>query len=179
MKKPARFAILFIVGCAAAAAGVYFNIRQDVIPLTSTTNNALFAVSLPDANGQSQSMAQWKGKVLVVNFWATWCTPCLKEIPDLIKIHTATSAKNVQIVGIALDSFDNVRQFSRSHAVPYPLLIGTLDTMELLKNLGNNSGALPYTVIIGTDGIVAERHLGALTEAQLMGKLAKYLPGTL
>jgi thiol-disulfide isomerase/thioredoxin len=104
-------------------------------------------VSLPDLDGKEQALGQWKGKVLIVNFWATWCVPCREEMPEFVKLQKEFGDRGVQFVGIAVDDPAKVRQFAAELGLNYPALIGGYGAIELSKSLGNRVGALPYTLV--------------------------------
>jgi thiol-disulfide isomerase/thioredoxin len=135
----------------------------------------LMLISLPDTRGRSQTMSQWRGKVLVVNFWATWCAPCRDEIPALIKVQHKYAANSVQIVGIALDNVPKVQDYADEMRIDYVLLIGGIDALEVTKDLGNRAGVLPFTIVLDRRGKVAYTHAGALTEALLSAVLTRLL----
>jgi thiol-disulfide isomerase/thioredoxin len=134
---------------------------------------ALFATRLPDVKGEQTSVSRWRGQVMVVNFWATWCAPCREEIPSFVQIQDEFSGKNVQFVGIAADQADKVSAFSREVPVNYPLLVGNMDALDLSVKLGNKISALPFTVVIARDGRLAYRQLCILNPAKLRELLAK------
>ncbi len=162
-------------GMGAAAAGVVIN--RVWMQGKEGGEVPLWEVSLPDLDGQQQSLGQWRNKLLLLNFWATWCEPCREEIPALV-IAQKKHGKNVQIVGISVDSADKVREFIPQFQINYPLLVADLGTIQWMKGLGNQSGALPYSVFITGAGKVVHQHLGALTFAQLEAAFAKWLkPG--
>ena len=124
-------------------------------------------ISLPDIDGKPQALAQWQGKVVVVNFWATWCAPCREEMPMFVKMQTEQGPKGLQFVGIAVDQADKVRQFADEIGMNYPALIGGYGAMELSKTMGNRLMALPFTVIVDRQGKVAHTQLGPIKEDQL------------
>ena len=128
---------------------------------------ALLAVELPDIDGHDQALSQWRGKVLVVNFWATWCAPCREEMPEFVAAQAARGTKDVQFVGIAVDQADKVREFAKQIRLNYPALIGGFGAIELSTSLGNTLSALPFTVVIDRQGRVAARHLGPLVQPGL------------
>lgn len=131
----------------------------------------LWATTLNNVAGQPQALAQWQGQVLVLNFWATWCPPCIAEIPEFIKIQQENAGNGVQFVGIALDARDAVRDFAAQHQVNYPLLISDQHSVALAEGLGNRRAALPYTVLIDRQGTVRAVRFGALDGAELRGLL--------
>ncbi|MEO8484725.1 MAG: TlpA disulfide reductase family protein [Betaproteobacteria bacterium] len=156
------------VAVVALALGIWFGQPGPVDPSpVAQPATAILGVTLPDPEGQDQALAQWKGKVLVVNFWATWCAPCREEMPMFVRLQSAHGAKGVQFVGIAVDNVDKVRQFASDLKLNYPTLIGGYGAMELSKSLGNTIMALPFTVIVDRNGRVAHTQLGPLKEDQL------------
>ena len=137
--------------------------------------SALLALSLPDTQGAAQPMRQWQGKVLIVNFWATWCEPCREEMPEFVRAQREFGGKGLQIVGIAIDQRDKVVQFAKELDLNYPALIGGYDAMDLAKPLGNRLAALPFTVILDREGHVAHTQLGPLKPAQLRSIITNLL----
>lgn len=135
----------------------------------------LLAMTLADAHGQGQALEQWRGKVLVMNYWATWCPPCRKEIPDFAAVSRKFSAEPVQFVGISIDRVENVKAFDAEFEVPYPLLIGSPDTLAATQHLGNTAQALPFTVILDRQGDIRHVRLGTLNQAELEGKIRALL----
>jgi thiol-disulfide isomerase/thioredoxin len=134
---------------------------------------ALWKLSFPDVAGREQPLSQWRGQVLVLNFWASWCAPCREEMPDFSALRAQTRPKGVEFVGIAIDNPDNVSQFLRQQPVNYPILIGGGAGHSLARQLGNPSGSLPYTIVLDRDGNVVLSHLGRLPRATLESTLRK------
>ena len=135
----------------------------------------LFAARFVDLGGQTQALAQWRGRTLVVNFWASWCAPCRDEMPAFSRLQTRHASAGVQFVGIAIDTPDKVAAFARKVAVNYPLLIEAPDGTDgpaLMRALGNVSLALPYTLVIAADGGTRYAHLGRVDERELDALLA-------
>ena len=155
---------------AALAAGIYFGSGVPRDP-----PSGLLELALPDVDGREQRLDQWKGKVLVVNFWATWCEPCRKEMPEFVKAQAAFGGKGLQFVGIAIDQPDKIRQFSQELNLNYPSLVGGYGALELSKTLGNKIMALPFTVIIDRNGGVAYTQMGPLKADKLDSIVAKLL----
>ncbi|MCO5097587.1 MAG: TlpA family protein disulfide reductase [Rhodocyclaceae bacterium] len=174
MSKAVRHALLLIAVSTCAAMAGYFFGRPKTVPLPPPAiipaidaPARLLALTLPDLNGQPQSLAQWKGKVLVINFWATWCAPCREEMPEFSRISAKYALNGVQFVGISIDSADKVAEFQKEMQISYPLLIGNLDSLDLSGDLGNRAKALPFTVILRPDGSPQEIKLGKYATADL------------
>ena len=167
-------AIVFAAGIALGG-GIYLGASRTPFggEVERQAIDALYATTLPDLSGHPQALAQWKDRTLVINFWATWCPPCREEIPGLIRVQSRYSAKNLQIVGIAVDSPDQVTPFAKSLGINYPLLLGGLDAINLTRLLGDASGALPFTIVISAKGEASRTHLGLLTETQLESLIAE------
>jgi len=152
------------VGASALAAGVALFRERDT---RARDGEAVLATVLPDLDGRETPLSQWRGKVLVVNFWATWCAPCREEMPRFIAVQLRDAAKGVQFVGIAVDQADKVREFVKEIKLNYPVLIGGLGAIELSKALGNELSALPFTVVLDRAGNVAHTQLGQLKAREL------------
>lgn len=136
--------------------------------------NAVYALSMPDLEGKPQAFEQWRGKVLVVNFWATWCAPCREEMPALVAAQTRYGSKGLQIVGIGIDDAGKMRQFAKSLSLNYPALDGGFGALELSKSLGNSVMALPFTLIVDRNGTIVRRQLGPMDE-QYLASIASQL----
>lgn len=166
--KTRNLALFVMIAVCSAAIGIYFALhRLEPHAPQQSAPKVLFGQTLSDAGGKSQKLSQWQGKILVVNFWATWCPPCVEEMPELVELQNEMAARNVQIIGIGIDSAENISEFSRKHNIDYPLYIAGTSGTELSKQLGNQVGALPFTVIIDSDGQVKKTYLGRLKFAQL------------
>lgn len=180
MSRAARY-ILFALTAAIALVAGYITSRSTTAappPAASapeTATAALFALTLPDSDGQFQSLAQWRGKIIVVNFWATWCPPCREEIPDFATTSRRFADAPVQFVGLSIDTVDKVRQFKAELDVPYPLLIASPQVLGLAVDLGNPSQGLPFSIIIDRAGAVREIKLGTLNQNELEGKIRALL----
>ena len=164
MNRAVQILLFAAVAAIALAAGFYLNpsprpAKADV--------QAIFDARLPDLSGRMQSVAQWRGKVIVVNFWATWCPPCLEEIPEFVRMQSRLEARGLTFVGIAIDDLDKVRAFAGIHRINYPILVGDLEAMHLSELAGNARGGLPYTLVIDRGGQVRSQHYGGMTEANL------------
>lgn len=132
--------------------------------------------TLPDLAGQPRNVAEWDGKLLLINFWATWCAPCREEIPAFIKVRRAYRDRGFEIVGIAIDNPEFVIEYARELGINYPLLYGSEDAMETGTRYGNRQGTLPYSVFVNTEGRISHIHnSGVLTESELIHMVEELL----
>ncbi|MGE5622909.1 MAG: TlpA disulfide reductase family protein [Bacillota bacterium] len=156
-----------------ATLGFYLSSTRQLAPqATETTAVAkLLSQTMPDASGKPQALSQWQGKPLVVNFWATWCAPCVDEMPELSALQPELTPAKIQILGIGIDSGVNIAEFATKYKITYPLYVGGMDATELSRQLGNQAGGLPFTVIIGSDGRVRKTYLGRLKMQELKNDL--------
>ena len=134
---------------------------------------ALWQLSFPDVQGQPQALSQWRGQVVVLNFWASWCAPCREEMPDFVALREQYHPNGVEFVGIAIDNAVNVAKFLQQQPVNYPILIGEGAAHSLTRQLGNPSGALPYTIVLDRGGNIVLTHLGRLPRATLEAALTQ------
>jgi len=160
---------------AAAVVALAGGIALAVWDQTPRDATKLLALSLPDTSGQQQSLAQWRGKVLVVNFWATWCEPCRKEMPEFVRAQRELGPKGLQFVGIAVDQRDKVEQFAKELDLNYPALIAGYDAVDLSKSLGNELSALPFTIVLDRKGNVATTQLGPFKPDKLRATIDSLL----
>jgi thiol-disulfide isomerase/thioredoxin len=167
-----------LVGLAAGGAGYGYNVwRTGSEPPSAAPDglSALMDARLPDLDNRVRSVAQWRGNVVVVNFWATWCAPCREEIPMFVRLQSKYADRGLQFVGIAIDQPDRVRPYAAELAMNFPVLVGGVDSIELARKLGNRAGLLPFTVIVSRDGKVVATEIGAMKEAKLEPLLASLL----
>ena len=167
-----RAYLVVTVSLLALGAGLYAGWRAQA-PFSLSPAQAqsaaetLFVSTLPDLKGNNQSFAQWRGKVLIVNFWATWCPPCRVEIPQFIKVQEKYRSRGLVFVGVAVDKKDAVRAYADEIGINYPVLLGDLEAIELSRKAGNRFGALPFTLILDRSGKIIATELGGLTQARL------------
>ncbi|KPK09347.1 MAG: hypothetical protein AMJ64_00415 [Betaproteobacteria bacterium SG8_39] len=164
--------ILGGVGTAAAIAGI---VAGPILLQSGSGAAELLATPLPDVAGRTRRLSEWHGKVVLCNFWATWCAPCREEIPMLIDLRERYAAQGFEVVGIAIDNADKVREFSSKYAISYPVLIAEAKGLDLLRKLGNNAGALPFTVTLDRRGTVLERKLGILRRSDIEPRIKALL----
>jgi len=171
-------ALLILLAVAAGTTGAWLWQRQQALAAqaaaTAAAVEAFYQQSLPDAAGVVRNMTEHRGRVVVVNFWATWCVPCVQEIPAFSKANTDASGR-VAFVGLGIDSRSNIAGFDERFKPSYPLLVAGADGTTLARALGDEGGELPFTVVIGPDGRVVASHLGKVDDATLKGWLAPYL----
>lgn len=172
MKK--HLLTIFAVALLAAGAGLFAGAKkfEPVAPAHEATAQ-LLAQTLPDADGKPQPLSQWRGKNLVVNFWATWCAPCVEEMPELTALQTEVAPRNIQILGIGIDSAANIAGFAKKYQISYPLYVSGMEGTQLSREFGNKAGGLPFTVLIGADGTVRKTYLGRLKMEELRKDLSQ------
>ena len=156
--------ILGAIGAGAALAGGLIG----ALTLQARSGAAdLLAAPLRDLSGAKRTLREWRGRVVVCNFWATWCAPCREEIPMLVAVREIFAAKGAEIVGIGIDQAAKVEEFAKTYRITYPVLVAGAHAIELMRRLGNDLGGLPYTVVLDRPGAVAHRRLGALTRVEV------------
>jgi len=147
--------LLACAGLPAAAAG-------------AISSAPLFAATLFDLDNKSVAFADYRGKPLIVNFWARWCAPCRVEIPELVDLQTRHKARGIEVIGVNLESdAPPVRDFAKAYDINYSVLLTRDKGIALLQALGNGKAGLPYTVVINRKGEVVASKLGAMTRAEL------------
>ena len=156
------------ISLLALLAGVFSSQWISQTGLASDPSiKAFFANPWQTPDGKPANSQNWRGNVLVVNFWASWCPPCVEEMPALDRIAQEYASKNVLIVGIGIDSPSNIREFLQKTPVSYPIVLGGLEGSNLSKQMGNTQGALPYTVVINPKGKSIYTKLGKISEEEL------------
>ena len=154
------------VGAAAAAAAA--GKRAKGLPVGGPAPPpGLLGLRVGRAGGGELSPASLRGKPLVLNFWATWCPPCISELPLLDRFHREQNPRGWTVVALAVDSPTPVREFLRQRPLSMPVGLAGLEGVEFGRALGNAQGGLPFTVVLGSDGSVAARKLGALKEQDI------------
>ncbi len=172
--KSRRALVFGLLGIGALAGGLFVGRRfaangpQVQEPKTaSRASEALFALTLPDANGVATSLARWKGSALVVNFWATWCAPCVAEMPDLQQLRDQYAPRGAEILGIGIDNAQAIAEFGKRLGITYPLLVGGYGATELARQFGNANGGLPFTVVLDRAGAVRSTQIGRIRAENL------------
>ncbi|KXV10317.1 redoxin [Caballeronia megalochromosomata] len=172
--KSTRIVAALVVAVAATAGGFYaghlFTGGDTVAATTQASGNAvdqLWKATPPGASGTSQPLAAFKGKPVVVNFWASWCGPCVKEMPALSAMQRDYEKKGITFIGLGVDSEKNVNDFLKKVPVAYPVYVTGFGGADLARSFGNNAGGLPFTVVIDSKGQVRSTKLGEVDPAEL------------
>ncbi|WLI88414.1 TlpA disulfide reductase family protein [Massilia sp. R2A-15] len=173
MNKKNLVIIAVALTCAVAGAAVGMKNAPAPAPAAAGAVSALFAQSMNDSAGKAQALSMYKGKALIVNFWAPWCAPCVKEMPELAELASEIAPKNIGVIGIGIDTPTNIAQFAAKVKVTYPLYVAGMTGTDLAREFGNKAGGLPYTVLIGADGKVKKTYLGQIKFKELKADLAK------
>lgn len=176
--------ILIVILLAAAGMGGFFLYRFAVGPddqLHVGTSSPAAGTerpefSLPDTSGKLRSISEWDGDALVVNFWATWCAPCRREIPLLMALQDAHAGERLQVIGIAVDQPDAVRQYAAEMGMNYPVLVGEQAAVEAASAFGVDFIGLPFTAFTDAAGRVHKIHLGELEPDELEALVTEILP---
>jgi thiol-disulfide isomerase/thioredoxin len=132
-------------------------------------------LDLPDPDGKPRRLSEWDGRLVLVNFWATWCGPCRDEMPLLDRTGTQLAAKGLQVVGVAVDDDGAVRDYLSTNPVSYPILVDAANGMEPALIFGDTRGVLPYSVLVGRDGRILASRMGSFTPASLADWLQPHL----
>jgi thiol-disulfide isomerase/thioredoxin len=169
--RPARRKALALVGVAAAAAAGGALVGALLVQSRSGAARLLSA-SFVDLDGRARRLLEWRGRALVCNFWATWCAPCREEVPLFVAAKQQYAAKPLEIVGIGIDHAAKLREFAENYRVNYPILVAGSEAIEIMRDLGNKAGALPYTVLLDRSGGVVGQRLGAFHKEELAEILA-------
>ena len=133
--------------------------------------------TLPGLDHSPWRSEEWRNKILVINFWATWCPPCVQEMPLLNRLQKAYAGRDVMFVGIAVDDAEAVQTFVQEHKISFPILLGETRAMDLMKRLGDRFNALPFTVVADHGGAIVMRRFGEISEQELTSLLDKVTLG--
>ena len=156
--------IIVMVGLMSLIAGLFSQQWLNAKQQTMTAPEFHF----PDTHGVDHSSDEWKGKVLIINFWATWCPPCREEIPEFIKLQAELKEKGVQFIGIAVEDADPVKDYMAFVDFNYPVLVGGDDASMLAMKMGNVLNTLPFSVVIDQSNKVVHAQMGVFSRDQIM-----------
>ena len=179
MARPKRVIILIVVlTLAAGVAGFLASHQANQQTVLAAQSQAVDIIGqvLPDfeaadLNDNLRSIREWEGQALLINFWATWCAPCRREMPDLMALHDELAGQ-ATVIGIAMDFPEEVRGYVEELGIDYPILIADdLAGTRLVRKLGNTNGLLPYSVFVDREGVIRSLKLGELTREQAKKRL--------
>jgi len=148
-------AVMVVLALLALVAGISVRHWQTV-PIKAPLPEPM----LVDLEGRAHTLSEWRGKVLVLNFWATWCAPCREEMPEFSRLQSELSSRGLQFVGVAIDEPSEVRDFLKAHPVNYPIWIADDNGPKWADSLGNDISALPFSVVFDPDGKIVKAHIG-------------------
>lgn len=177
MSRHLRFALLAAaLGLASAALGYAVHLWLRTGSVSTPASATEFA--LPDLAGKKHRLADYRGKLVLLNFWATWCPPCRREIPGFIRLQERHGKRGFQILGISVDNPEAVARYWQEMKINYPMLLADDGTFALMTAYGNSTGGLPYSVLIRPDGRVATVRLGIFEEEELERLILEFTPET-
>ncbi len=171
-----QFIILALTGIllGAGAAMIYRWVQEEQLPVPVEGRvERVPDFTLDDLEGSPWRMEEWRGRVMVLNFWATWCPPCRREMPLFVRLDEEFRDQGVLFVGIAIDDPQSVQDFVDTHGIEFPILLGQEKGIELARQLGDRLGALPFTVVTDRRGRIILRRAGEMTERTLKPLLEK------
>jgi len=157
--------LIFFVSAIALIGGVYV---QTLSKEPSSISIPALEISLPDVSGKQRNLSEWQGKIRIINFWATWCPPCLEEIPEFIKLQNEFKNNNLQFIGIAIEDKETVEKYLKDNPVNYPMLIGGDNAVTLAQQLGNIVNAVPFSLIVNQQGQIIHRQPGELSREKII-----------
>jgi len=158
--------IIVLASIIALSGGLFVRSLSD--KNSQETSIPALELNLPDVEGNPRSLSEWQGKIRIINFWATWCPPCLKEIPEFIKLQNEFRDKNLQFIGIAIEDKQTVEQYLKNNPVNYPMLIGGDQAIALSQQLGNIVNAVPFSLIVNQQGQIIHRQPGELSREKII-----------
>ncbi len=167
MKNQIAVSVLII---ASAILGFYSYTRlaEDALPIVSDPIiSEIITFTLPDLEGNLHHLSDWDGKARIVNFWATWCAPCRREIPLLKNVQAKYAESNLQVIGVAVDFVEEVVEYAEIAEFNYPILIGQEDAVAAVEAMGINFFGMPFTMMVSPDGYLIKIHIGELIKEHI------------
>lgn len=163
-----------LIGLVFAVLGATVGAKKfEPAPAADSAAQQLFGLTLNDANAKAQAMKQWQGKFLVVNFWATWCKPCVEEMPELVQLQKDLASNNVQLLGLGIDTPSNIADFAKKYQISYPVFAAGMDGTSISQAMGNKTGGLPFTALISSEGKVVKAYSGRLKMPELRADIQR------
>jgi thiol-disulfide isomerase/thioredoxin len=172
MSPVTRRILLASAGLGAAALGASFAWRKLNPPQASAVAQAFWARRFPGLDGAEVDVARWRGQPLLVNFWATWCPPCVKELPEINQFYKEARGKGWQVLGLAVDQAEPVKAFLRKTPLDFAVALAGPEGLGLVRELGNPAGGLPFSVVFDETGEISWRRLG-VSRLEELRQLAK------
>lgn len=166
---------IVIAALVAMLGGFSFHYLSNKAADNRESTQAMIEFNLPDLTGQQHNSKEWQGKLLIINFWATWCAPCLKEIPEFIKLQDEFNDDDVQFIGIAVDESEAVKEYLETIKINYPILIGGNEAIALSHQLGNIINAVPFTIFINQQGQIIHRQPGEINREKVIEIITPFL----
>ena len=182
-----RQMLITFVAITAMLAGFYLSARHFAEPVAApapmsgpASGDVLLGSFRPDFelgsnSGEFVTPADFSGKTILLNFWATWCAPCRQEMPMLMELQRNYAADGLQVIGIALDDIQSVRNFVNTYGISYPVLVGSEDVFATSEAYGNEEGVLPYSVLIDKTGIIRWQYAGIIQHDKISRLLSELL----
>ena len=152
---------------AAAGAGVAWWRYQPHQPQDGATA-LLWQQKFANLQGETQGLSQWRGKRLLINFWATWCPPCVRELPLLSEFSTRFGEHGVRVLGLAIDKNEAVQKFLARQPLHFPVLLASEGGLGFTRSLGNTQGSLPFSILLNAEGSVRQSKIGELSASELV-----------
>ena len=168
---------VMLLCCMTIGARVYIDFVAPAVPQDAdmpavSAPERLPEFTLNDVWGEAHSISEWSGQPLLINFWATWCAPCRREMPLFQTLHTEQSISGIQVVGIAIDRQPDVQTYIAEAGISYPILSGEVDAMAVSDLFGLDGLGLPFSVLVASDGTILTVHIGEIVRAQLAEMVA-------
>ena len=159
---------LHFFASVALGLGLYFRFMGTNVGFNLSKKEILKEFVLMDSSSNPHSVNEWQGKIRIINFWATWCPSCLKEIPDFIALQEQYSERNIQFIGVAIDNKESVEKFIYSKTINYPILLAENEGLILAHQLGNVMNIVPYTIIVNQQGVIVKQYQGEVNKDELL-----------
>lgn len=172
MNPLTRRLVLAGAGIGAAGLGAAFAWRRLNPPVASAVAQAFWARRFPGLDGTELDVARWRGQPLLVNFWATWCPPCVKELPEINQFYKEAKGKGWQVLGLAVDQAEPVKAFLQKTPLDFAVALAGPEGLGLVRELGNPAGGLPFSLVFDETGEISWRRLGVsrLEDLRLLAK---------